>query len=66
MFSLLLSEQKFAANETASKGAFKVNMLNIPVCCDTVCSHTFLGPLFEPRIVPCVSTLSSEGPEREY
>lgn len=47
MFSLLLCQAEICgdAHQTANKGAFKVNMLNIPVCCDcgTVCSHPSPG-----------------------
>lgn len=64
MFSLLLCQAEICgdAHQTANKGAFKVNMLNIPVCCDcgTVCSHTSPGHCLR-RVSPPVCRNSAVG-----
>lgn len=55
MLSLLLCQAEICGSphQTANNAAFRVNTLNIPVCCDcgTVCSHTFLEPRLCPLLV---------------
>lgn len=70
VFSLLLCQADICGSphQTANKAAFKVNMLNIPVCCDcgTVCSHTFLGQCLRHALPSACQHSTVKGPKREY
>lgn len=68
MFSLLLCQAEICGNphQTSNKAAFKVNMLNIPVCCDcgAVCSHTFCGSVWDTNWALLVNTQELGSKER--